>query len=147
MTRSPKIYDFKSCVPRASWSSYSGLQEALGKIMDFKEMEHEFPFVIFRPEKQDYLFRFSVPSRKFSPGTTQKVVFHLPFQTDFSETFCKWLTTNVNDLIECSGRLFNFRGPNRGVLQIQGVIKKERDVNSHNCNNLNKTSMLSAKKY
>ena len=29
----------------------------------FQEMELEFPFVIFRPEKQDYLFRSS-----FAPG-------------------------------------------------------------------------------
>ena len=30
MTGSPQILDFKSCVPKASWYSYSGLQEVLG---------------------------------------------------------------------------------------------------------------------
>ena len=33
----------------------------------FKEVEHEFPFGIFRPEKQDNLFRNSVALGKFLP--------------------------------------------------------------------------------
>ena len=35
MTGSPKIWDFKSLVPRVSWSSCSGAEEALGKRMIF----------------------------------------------------------------------------------------------------------------
>ena len=34
MTGSPKIWDFKCCVPRASWSSCSGPPEALGMRME-----------------------------------------------------------------------------------------------------------------
>ena len=38
MTGSPKIQDFKSCVPRASWFSCSGPQEALGtRMLDLKK--------------------------------------------------------------------------------------------------------------
>ena len=45
----------------------------------FEEVEHEFPFGTFRPQKKKtglpyQMFRCS---RKFSTGTTQKVVFHL----------------------------------------------------------------------
>ena len=43
----------------------------------FKEMEHEFPFGIFRPEKTGLPFQMFRCSRKFSNGTTHKVVFHL----------------------------------------------------------------------
>ena len=47
------------------------------------------------------------------------------FQPDFPETFCKWLTTNVNDLIERSGRrLFKFRGPNGGTPSIHKKREK-----------------------
>ena len=41
----------------------------------FEGMEHEFPFGIFHPEKQDYLFRCSVAEIFF--GKTQKVASHL----------------------------------------------------------------------
>ena len=54
----------------------------------FEEMEHEFPFGIFRPEKHDHLFRCSV-----TPGNLpmERPKCHVPFsfQTDFPETFCK----------------------------------------------------------
>ena len=43
MTGSPKIQDFKSCVPRASWSSCSGHQEALGTRMLLILRERNFP--------------------------------------------------------------------------------------------------------
>ena len=43
----------------------------------FEEMEHEFPFGIFHPEKQDYLLRRSVDLGNFPSENTQKVVFHL----------------------------------------------------------------------
>ena len=48
----------------------------------------------------------------------------------------------LNDLINAPGRLFDFRGPSRGDLQIGGIRKL---VYSHNCSKLNKTNMLSAK--
>ena len=44
----------------------------------FEGMEHEFPFGIFHPEKQDYIFRCQFRcSRKVPVGKTQKVAFHL----------------------------------------------------------------------
>ena len=53
-----------------------------------EEMEHEFPFRIFRLERQDYLFRCSV-----TPGNlpTERTKCHVPFSflTDFPETFCE----------------------------------------------------------
>ena len=51
----------------------------------FQEMEHEFPFGIFRPKKQDYLFRCSVV-----PGNVRlerpKKSCSITFQLDFPET-------------------------------------------------------------
>ena len=55
----------------------------------FEEMEHEFPFAIFRPKKQDNfsdvpllsaIFRWDDPKRRVP----------LSFQPHFPETFCKW---------------------------------------------------------
>ena len=43
----------------------------------FEEMEHEFPFGTFRPEKTGLPFQMFRCSRKVSTGTTQKVVCHL----------------------------------------------------------------------
>ena len=43
----------------------------------FEEMEHEFPFGICYPEKQDYLFRCSVAGGNFPLGRLKKVVYHL----------------------------------------------------------------------
>ena len=43
----------------------------------FEDMEHEFQFGIFRPEKTGPPFQMFCCSRKFSDRTTQKVVFHL----------------------------------------------------------------------
>ena len=43
----------------------------------FEEMEHEFPFERFRPEKTGLPFQMFRCSRKFSAGTTQDVLFHL----------------------------------------------------------------------
>ena len=56
----------------------------------FEKMEHEFPFVIFRPEKQNYLFRFSVRLPKIFRWDNPKRRVLFTFQTDFSETFSKW---------------------------------------------------------
>ena len=54
----------------------------------FEEMEHEFLFGIFRPEKQDNLFRCTFRcSRKFSSGTTKKVMFHLLSNRIFRNLF------------------------------------------------------------
>ena len=43
----------------------------------FEDMEHEFQFGIFRPEKTGPPFQMFCCSRKFSDRTTQRVVFHL----------------------------------------------------------------------
>ena len=43
----------------------------------FEEMEHEFPFERFRPEKTGLPYQMFRCSRKFSAGTTQDVLFHL----------------------------------------------------------------------
>ena len=56
----------------------------------FEEMEHEFPFETFRTEKQDYLFRNSVPPGNFQLGETKNSV-SFTFQLDFPEpelSFC-----------------------------------------------------------
>ena len=47
----------------------------------------KFLFGIFRPEKQDYLFRCSVAPEKIFDQKS-----HVPFtfQPDFPESFCKW---------------------------------------------------------
>ena len=52
-----------------------------------EEMEHEFPF--FCPEEQDYLFRCSVAPGHF-PLAQPKSRVPFTFQTDVSETFCKF---------------------------------------------------------
>ena len=60
-------------------------------LKSFEEMEHEFPFGIFHPEKQDHLFRCSVPARnqdfmwgganeaKVDPTTEMYFLFSDPF--------------------------------------------------------------------
>ena len=54
----------------------------------FEEMENEFPFGIFRQEKQDYHFRcFATNSWKSSDRTTQNVVFHLVSKRIFPKRF------------------------------------------------------------
>ena len=54
-------------------------------------MEHKFPFGIFRPEKQDYLFRCSVAPGN-CPQELSKTFCSICFiQPDFLGTFCKWL--------------------------------------------------------
>ena len=55
----------------------------------FEEMEHSFLFGIFRPVKRDYLFSFQMfrCSRKFSAGTTKKVMFHLLYNRIFRNLF------------------------------------------------------------
>ena len=45
--------------------------------MALKKWNTRFPFGIFHPAKQDYLFRCSFAPGNFSVGKTQKVLFHL----------------------------------------------------------------------
>ena len=52
----------------------------------FEGMEHEFPFGIFHPEKQDYPFRCSVAPKKFSGKSGWKAR---------STTFCVFPTENL----------------------------------------------------
>ena len=52
----------------------------------FEEMEHEFPFGIFRPEKQDYLFRCSVAPGNFPLGRPKKLC-SIYFRTGFPGKF------------------------------------------------------------
>ena len=73
-----------------SFSEKRPLRREAGVKDDFEKMEHEFPFETFRPEKQDYLIRYSValgnlPLKR--PDPKSRVPFNQP---DFPETFCKW---------------------------------------------------------
>ena len=52
----------------------------------FEEMKHEFPFGIFHPEKQDYLFRCSVSPGNFPLGRPKKSRF-IYFPTGFPGKF------------------------------------------------------------
>ena len=55
----------------------------------FDEMGREIPFGIFRPEKQDYLFRRSIATGHFQ-WNDPKSRAPFTFQTDFLENFGKW---------------------------------------------------------
>ena len=57
-------------------------------------MEHEFPFGIFHPEKQDYLFNCSVAPGNFRRNEPKSRV-PFTFQPDYPEEVCKWWTTKV----------------------------------------------------
>ena len=78
---------------------------------DFEEMEHGFPFGIFLPEKQDYLFRCSVAPRNF-PMERPKSLVRFTFQPDFPENFGKWSITQV-------------------TWEFSAVYLKSSDCNSH----------------
>lgn len=56
----------------------------------FKEMEHKFLFGTFSPEKQDYLFGWSVALGNVPLERLQNVVFHWLFQPDFPDNFYEW---------------------------------------------------------
>ena len=60
----------------------------------FEEMGLEFLFGIFRPEKQDNLFRCSVAPGNFP---LERPKSHVPFtfQPDFPESFCKQLEFSI----------------------------------------------------
>ena len=53
---------------------------------DFEEIEHEVLFGIFRPEKQDYFYRCSVPPGNF-PLERPKKACSIYFPTGFSRIF------------------------------------------------------------
>ena len=53
---------------------------------NFEEMENEFPFGTFQPEKQEYLFRRSVTLRKFLLKQPEKAC-SIYFPTGFSVNF------------------------------------------------------------
>ena len=53
----------------------------------FEEIEHEFPFGTFRPEKQDYLFRRFVTPGNFFHRNDPKSRALFTFQPDFPEKF------------------------------------------------------------
>ena len=64
----------------------------------FEEMEHEFLFGIFRPEKkQEYFFRFLLLPEIFR-WNDQKSHVPFTFQPEFPKTFCEWQTTAVYHL-------------------------------------------------
>ena len=68
----------------------------------FEEMEHEFPFVIFRPRKKKGLpFQMFRCSRKFSVGKTQNVVFHY-FPTGFpgKQPVCSQISSGYKDVFK-----------------------------------------------
>ena len=53
----------------------------------FEEIEHEFPFGTFRPEKQDYLFRRFVTPGNFPPKRPKKFVLYLLSNRIFQKSF------------------------------------------------------------
>ena len=55
----------------------------------FEQMAHEFPFGTFRPGKRGLLFEAFRCSRKFSTGTTRKVVCHFFPNRNFRKVFVK----------------------------------------------------------
>ena len=62
------------------WEPETGTEDG------FEEMEHEFPFGTFRPEKQDHLFRSSVATGNFPPERLKNVC-SIYFSTGFSGNF------------------------------------------------------------
>ena len=76
------------------WRSQNGHQRMALKL----EMEHEFSFGIFCPEKQEYLFRSSIAPRNFLLECPQKSAFTCfptgngkqPCKWYKKKTFCKW---------------------------------------------------------
>ena len=62
----------------------------------FEEIEHEFPFGIFPPEKQDYLFRRFVTPGNFSPKRSKKSCFiYMP--TEFSRNVLKMVNNQMTN--------------------------------------------------
>ena len=62
------------------WEPKTGTEDG------FEEMEHEFLFGTFRPEKQDHLFRSSVARGNFLPEQLKNVC-SIYFSTGFSRNF------------------------------------------------------------
>ena len=83
----------------------------------FEEMEHEFLFGIFRPEKQDYLFRCSVAPGNFPPERPKKVMFHSLSNLIFRNLFingkqpgflCALTNLNFKEYIYCNDVIFKY---------------------------------------
>ena len=62
----------------------------------FEEIEHEFPFGTFRPEKQDYLFRRFVTPGNFPPKRPKKSCF-IYFPTGFSRKVLKMVNNQMTN--------------------------------------------------
>ena len=63
----------------------------------FEEMEHEFLFVIFHQEKQDYLFSCSVAPGNFPLGSGPKNSFSIYFRRDFPESSQKFSSPSISN--------------------------------------------------
>lgn len=59
----------------------------------WRNMEHGFPFGTFHQEKQDCLFRSFLAPGNFPLKRPEKSSVPFILKQNFSETFCKWLTT------------------------------------------------------
>jgi len=81
---------FTTCRKSVPFTEKLPRKPETGIKVGFEEMEHEFPFGTSRPEKPEYVLRFSVAPENFSNGMTQKVMFHLLSNRIFRKTFCKW---------------------------------------------------------
>ena len=79
-----KIHDMENFLPTSSITEKRPRTPETGIKDGFEEMEHEFPFGIFRPEKQDYLIRCSVVLGNF-PLERPKKSCSIHFPTGFSE--------------------------------------------------------------
>ena len=76
---------------------------------DLEEMEHEFLFGTFHPEKQDYLFRCSIaPGNFLLSRMAQKVMFHLLSNRIFLKRFVKMVNnpypTLLSNTLKMMGR-------------------------------------------
>ena len=81
----PRI-DFTICTNQFHLPKKRPRRSETGIKDGFEGMEHEFPFGIFHPEKQDYLFRFSVAPGHFPLGRSKKSCF-IYFPTGFPGKF------------------------------------------------------------
>ena len=68
----------------------------------WRNMEREFPSGTFHQEKQDCLFRRFLAPGNFPLKRPEKSSVPFTFKRNFSETFCKWLTTHGHQSISYS---------------------------------------------
>ena len=77
-----QLYKSALCIEKRPPRAETGIKDG------YEEREHTFPFEIFRPEKQDYLFRCSVAQGNFPLELTKKACsIYIP------ETFGKWVNS------------------------------------------------------